>query len=59
MADLKIFQSLSAADQEKIMESVEVLCENNKNIVTQMIRLADIKKNQPIIWNMAILKLKA
>lgn len=59
MADFKNFNALSEVDKEKVMESVDMLCEGNKNIVTQLIRLADIKKNQPMIWNMAILKLKA
>jgi hypothetical protein len=55
----KNLEALSAADKEKVLSAVDVLCENNKEIAAQLERLAFIKKNQPLIWKMALLKLKA
>ena len=56
---LKNLDALSPADKEKVLSAVDVLCEDNQEIAAQLERLAFIKKNQPLIWKMALLKLKA
>jgi hypothetical protein len=57
MSDLKNFNELSPEEKETVMTAIDSLCERNPDITKQLTKIADIKKNLPLVWKMVLQKL--
>jgi len=57
MSQLKNFNALPVDQKASIMDAIDILCANNADISKQLTKIADIKKLQPLVWKMVLLKL--
>ncbi|MBC7509670.1 MAG: hypothetical protein H7320_13120 [Ferruginibacter sp.] len=55
---LNILPLLSAEEHERLMNAIVSLSHNNPNVVSQLEKLADIKENNPKLWQSGIKILK-
>ena len=55
--ELKNFIALPPAEKQSIMTAIDGLCAGNPDIAKQLTKIADIKKSQPLVWKMVLLKL--
>jgi len=55
---MKHFEVLSESDQKKILAAINRLAANNNNVVKQIERLADLKENEPLKWQLGLKVLK-
>ncbi len=52
------WESLPENDKQRILAAIDRLAKGNNNVVNQLERLASIKENEPIKWNLGLKALK-